>query len=400
MMEVPIWNPVERLLWGITITLMIITALLFLYNGKKKEGKREKIAMFGMAGIPLGQLFDRIFRFLADFFIVGEFKDFNFYGNFENLPSLFELFIKFGFISFTVGITVFLFSFEMIHKRTKYMITTSNFFIIIIMIFAPFEIVETLFGIVGVTIDSLIFLFILYQYTKWAQGDFKNVSLIFLYGTMLTVGGYIFSFYRVRTLNLVPLILSPIILSVVFCFYIRAFFLDPEDIYKIRKMSLTVVISSIVINIYAMILYASDPFLRSFLVPLILILTISLLLVFRILKMSKAQTASISAPGPNIFGQIIRPKKVTEEEVTVSKEKKICLVCKASLARKNIYFCPSCNSLYCIKCADTLATLENACWVCELPFDESKPVKLPEKEEEKVIIADEDVRKIERKNKK
>ena len=40
-----------------------------------------------------------------------------------------------------------------------------------------------------------------------------------------------------------------------------------------------------------------------------------------------------------------------------------------------------------------LSDLENACWVCETPFDESKPVKLPEKEEEKVIVKKEDYKK-------
>ena len=33
------------------------------------------------------------------------------------------------------------------------------------------------------------------------------------------------------------------------------------------------------------------------------------------------------------------------------------------------------KSLYCLKCSNTLVTLENACWVCEEPIDPSKPVK-------------------------
>lgn len=69
-----------------------------------------------------------------------------------------------------------------------------------------------------------------------------------------------------------------------------------------------------------------------------------------------------------------RPKKLTEDEVSDAKEKKICLVCKNGL-QKQIYLCNRCGSLYCIKCSDTLTTLENACWACNAPFDDTKPIK-------------------------
>ena len=88
-----------------------------------------------------------------------------------------------------------------------------------------------------------------------------------------------------------------------------------------------------------------------------------------------------------------KPQKVTEEEVSISKEKKICLVCKGKLARYNIFLCPECNTFYCSKCAHALSDLENACWVCEVPFDESKPVRLPEKKEEEDFGKDDDFKK-------
>jgi len=78
-----------------------------------------------------------------------------------------------------------------------------------------------------------------------------------------------------------------------------------------------------------------------------------------------------------------RPDQITEEEVSISKEKKICLVCKNELLRE-IYICPDCKTFYCKKCSKTLSDLENACWVCETPFDVSKPSK-PFKKEEQVI---------------
>jgi len=76
----------------------------------------------------------------------------------------------------------------------------------------------------------------------------------------------------------------------------------------------------------------------------------------------------------SLFRFSMRPDQITEEEITFHKERKICLVCKANLSRV-MYTCPKCDALYCIKCSDTLSNLENACWVCNTPFDDSKPTK-------------------------
>ena len=37
--------------------------------------------------------------------------------------------------------------------------------------------------------------------------------------------------------------------------------------------------------------------------------------------------------------------------------------------------CPNCDTFYCIKCAQTLSNMENLCWFCNEPIDESKPTK-------------------------
>ena len=49
------------------------------------------------------------------------------------------------------------------------------------------------------------------------------------------------------------------------------------------------------------------------------------------------------------------------------------------------FMCKKCDALYCENCARALINMENACWVCNEPIDESKPVKLLKKEDEKDI---------------
>ncbi|MEE9378904.1 MAG: hypothetical protein V3V33_12805 [Candidatus Lokiarchaeia archaeon] len=81
----------------------------------------------------------------------------------------------------------------------------------------------------------------------------------------------------------------------------------------------------------------------------------------------------------SLFRLSKRPDLITEEEVTLHKEKKICLVCKGKVSKFNVFIC-DCDALYCENCARALSTLENMCWACNAPIDESKPVK-PYKEE-------------------
>jgi len=87
-----------------------------------------------------------------------------------------------------------------------------------------------------------------------------------------------------------------------------------------------------------------------------------------------------------VFRLTKRPDHVTEEEVSISKEKKICLVCKGDVIGFNVFICTECKAFYCQKCARALSELENACWVCNAPIDPSKPVK-PFKKKEKIEIS-------------
>ncbi len=89
--------------------------------------------------------------------------------------------------------------------------------------------------------------------------------------------------------------------------------------------------------------------------------------------------------------------QITEKEVSISKEKKICIVCKGDAIGFNIYICSECETVYCQKCANTLITMENVCWVCEKPIDQTKPSK-PYQKREDVKIPKEDVEKIKKKN--
>jgi len=64
---------------------------------------------------------------------------------------------------------------------------------------------------------------------------------------------------------------------------------------------------------------------------------------------------------------------IKEEKVIISKETKICLVCKGEVFGFS-YLC-KCGANYCENCARAVSDLENVCWVCESPIDYLKPIK-------------------------
>jgi len=80
-------------------------------------------------------------------------------------------------------------------------------------------------------------------------------------------------------------------------------------------------------------------------------------------------------------------EKISEEDLELYKEQKICLVCKNHVEGFTFTFiCPKCDVLYCEKCTRALANLENECWVCNHPIDESRHVKHPDKREGELEI--------------
>ena len=74
-----------------------------------------------------------------------------------------------------------------------------------------------------------------------------------------------------------------------------------------------------------------------------------------------------------IYNRAVLTPQVTEEKVVISKETKVCLVCRGEVFGFS-YNC-KCGANYCENCARALANLENVCWACETPIDYSKPVK-------------------------
>ncbi|MFX0046684.1 MAG: sensor histidine kinase [Candidatus Hermodarchaeota archaeon] len=209
---VMIWDPIERILWGCALTIAIMCGIYFIHIARKRDVFNERIIMLGLASLPLAFAFSLIFTSIQVLQIPVVFSDNIYCGVYEDNPG-YEFFGKLSYVSFGVGGMFFVLAFEIIIKRTKYLLTTT-FIIIIVIVFIPdtYNITRSVFNYL--LLPALIFFvpLVLYLYTKWSHLEFKAVSSFLLFGFILFMISLILAERAHKKLDFYPLILSPLLL--------------------------------------------------------------------------------------------------------------------------------------------------------------------------------------------
>ncbi len=389
---VMVWTPIDRILWGIVILLFFICAIQYLNLGRRREDFNEKLISYSYSSIFFGLVFTVIFLLVSELLIPGTFRDLTFYGDYSKVDSLYKIMVKLMYFSIFGGFILCFYTFERLIKRTKYILTIFHSIILIFILILPLELVIILRLIYSGPF-TIILISILLYYTKWSRLEFKAVSSLILLGSMLISYGASLTEEQVKQLNVIPLIISPVlvILGVFIC--LIPTIVNPNFFSKATKVWIMIGALNIgiliIFEVY-FILYEYQPFI---VYAGILWILMTLFSVFYTLKTIKFQIKSEKEEVFKDFLRVItRHQTITEEEVSISKEKKICLVCKGKVGGYN-FICTECGTFYCEKCAKALTKMENACWGCNKPFDKSKPVKLPEKIEEKIEVSEKNFEK-------
>jgi len=386
-----IWDPYERLLWGIAISIAFMCGIYYIIKARKREIFNERVILFGFAGLFICFAFVQIFAYFQELQIKGTYINGTFYGDFNNYTPVYEVYNKGMEISFTLGFIILIFSFEIILKYTRFLLTIVMSIFLLLVAILPFTLSIFIFNYFIGSTSIFLFLIILYSYTKWSKLEFKAVSSFLLFGFMFIIISTVIRLRVIKSLNFYPLIIAPIL------FIIGCFIALCPTIININKISQSFsywVICGILALIGVFFLVIIQIILINNLGFTILygvIFVYSVVIYSLILKNIKSAINSESViptieKYPDILESFVKPQKITEEEVSISKEKKVCLVCKRKVSEFNIYICPKCETFYCTKCAQALVQLENMCWACNGPIDKSKPVKQYEKEMEKPDI--------------
>ncbi|MFX1393150.1 MAG: hypothetical protein ACFFAH_06190 [Promethearchaeota archaeon] len=207
---------------------------------------------------------------------------------------------------------------------------------------------------------------------------------------ILQTNGYILSYDMIKQLNIIPLIIPPILYIIGILVVISPALIDPKYISRSSTywlvFGLLIIAFNWILQIY--FVYIQVPF---YILIANLIINIGLIATFY-WTMKNIKSESLFAETipdrerylNNLLAGFVRPKKLSEEEVSISKEKKICLVCKGKVLG-NVYICTKCETFYCMKCSEALSNLENACWACDEPIDKKKPSKPFRKEVKRYI---------------
>ncbi|MFW9864698.1 MAG: sensor histidine kinase [Candidatus Thorarchaeota archaeon] len=227
---VMIWDPFEIFLWGIAIAIALICGIYFLRIGKKREIFNEQIIMLGLGSLPLGFALALLFTLFQSFQISGYFNydSLTFCGVYNGESFLYEIFGRLSYISLGIGGLVFILAFEIIVKRTKYLLSISFLLIIVIEFVFPFNITRNLFNYL--LLPGLIFSvpLILYFYTKWSHLEFKAVSSFLLFGFILFMISLNLAKRAHKLLDVFPLFLSPLVLIIGCCFTIVPIIINPK----------------------------------------------------------------------------------------------------------------------------------------------------------------------------
>jgi len=457
-----LWDPIDRGLWGIAISILLFAAISYLNKGKKRENSNERIVMYGFAVYLVLSAIYFIILYVLEISKPGLFINGNFYGDYDILSTgTTKLLFIASNVLFLASHFLLLLAIERVLNLTKYLISLLNFIIIVITI--VFLSIAT-YGVNGSTnifmdivflllevfryIRFVFLLIVCYYATKWAQLEFKSVTgFLFLGYILIQWGAELATGYK--SIGLIPLFLPPIITIIGTLSFIIPQLIPHRYLSKGLTMwkiiGTTIIAFSVARDLFfifigvwafnyniifgnitiSLIMYAiiqhiftelslkpKDPkrvsrfILLWKIIGVLLIcsyLSITIYLISReisltyptvtynslayflaiyiIIKNIKTERiAETKGEFKEILGIFIKPEKLTEEEITFHKEQKICLVCKGKVLGFNSFIC-KCDALYCEKCAQTLSDLENACWVCEAPFDELKPVKLYKEKE-------------------
>ena len=382
MADVILFSVFDIYLIGIATVLTLITAIRYFGLAKRKENPNEKSIVIAFAWFFVFCTIYLILLNLSFFYLEGEFIGFIYRGNFDNPSLIYVWLVKGALISCYAAFIFYFYTYEKILNKRIHLATFGSILTIILIIFLPYELAVYQFFPITFTIVSFYYINTLFTLMKRSQRELRAATSFIIIGSYFMGLSIVYMSPWIMQLGATPILIFPTLFIFGNFMCIAPTLFKPEFFSRNIKYWYLFSIFFIVVSVIALIY----PVTLSNVIELILvglvfliIYVVECVILIRFIKREE----SLGVKGDiGVRGIFTKPEKVTEEEVSISKEKKICLVCKGIIARFNNYICPECDVLYCENCARSLSDLENSCWVCETPFDESKPSKPYKKEPE------------------
>jgi hypothetical protein len=307
-----------------------------LYNGRRKEIVHEKILMYGFASFWFFIALTRAFFYFSDYLLGG---------------------------TYTGDLSIIIQTYKI-----------GNYILLYFYLY--------LFTYILINIISLSIMFIWFSIKS--EKEFQIISSVVTIGFAMVLIGWAFEATTIKELNIISPVIPSVFIIIGAIITIFPLIVDLE-FFTSPLLNWLILISITGILIFlGLTVFTNLPL---SIIGQIIIWISTIALVCVIIYILGLIINGLRTPLPLPQGDKVefkdfikiftKPTTITVEEIELYREKGLCLVCKSKVSRLN-YVCPKCNAFYCVKCSDALTNLENACWVCDTPFDESKPAKMDE----------------------
>ncbi|MFX0100808.1 MAG: hypothetical protein ACFFCS_14630 [Candidatus Hodarchaeota archaeon] len=375
---------VSLYLWGITFCLFIVSGIYFIYRGSHRDDKKEKYLMYGFGSLFLGFSGGRLLLFLKEINLTGFYAGHAYYAYFatEDIPLLSQICNVSGLAAFVLGFTFFLLACEMTFLPTKYLLTVVNIGLTLVAIFVPYALSLNIMSIVA-AVDITLFLLIFFTLLKKSSSEFQPIVIFIIIGSFIVLIGHLLDTTIFGYALKIPQPVIPLLHIIGVLVTISPMAISSKFFSRALYASLLSMIFLVCLICFLLVIFAQTEIFYELggIYPIIAwssIIFITIVIAYvsvRIIMVVKNKSSQIKGQDQADFIKVYgKSQRVTEEEISVSKEKQICLVCKGEIRREN-YICPECKAFYCQRCSNALKDLENACWSCNAPFDPSKPIK-------------------------
>lgn len=384
MTAVILWTPFERLLFSLYIFLNISGGTKYALNAKNTKNRDEKNLLLGFAALGIFNGIAQVLYFISQFYHKGVFIEGLFIGNPDDSLSPSHEWIFIGHIFFCLMFFLFTIQFERVFNQTRKILST-------IIVFSSLGALITFWNApinwnafyLFMLLVMLLFYISIIKLLLNSNIEMQNLSFFILAGFALSMLATIFVQPSVVETGLIPPEIKATIQVISVVLIIVPAFIDIEKIIKTNPSLIFIVFflsifSALIFTIYGVIVIGSA--------QIIGVIMCSIFIIMGVIRYRNSKSASVNKTieHKGILQAFSRPQKLTEDEVSISKEKKICLVCKGRVLGITL-ICRECEAFYCEKCFRALSDLENACWACDTALDESKPLKIAKKEEEKEV---------------
>lgn len=244
-----------------------------------------------------------------------------------------------SYISSFLGYLLFFLYFEKAFKNTKYIPALISLSTIVTIVFF-IDINEIL-----TYINVIIVILILYWFYKNSSKEFQIITIFFYLGMIVIIVGGLFNWRRFREIYAIPptygyfvTILGVIMITIPLLIepekFTRSKILKPVNVWILILIIMSTLLPlSILTLINTEVSSQLDAFIM--IVSTIFVCIILIMISLRNIRkhMKKEEIPKTEADSPDLMKIFTKPQKLTEEEVSISKEKKVCLVCKGGVTR-------------------------------------------------------------------